>query len=309
MADRARAWRHAAHGAVCDVVEPWAHGTVVRATRYPSYFDFNVVRVESEPGMSVDELVAFADEALADLAHRRIDFDVVEAADARRSEFEARGWSAMRLLWMRHGGGPVPGCSEIAVEAVAYDAVHELRVRWMAEDGVPEPDAAGYHAQAREVALAQGAEVLAVREAGELVAFAQLIRSGAAAEIHQVFVLPAFRGRGRGTRAHARGDRRGRRRRRPLDQRRRREAREGPLRAARLPPGAPGDGAHAHPLKDLLRGRARNAKPLHLHGSRVSRMRHDGRRSTRPEALETLVELLLDPELRAVRWRVLAGIR
>jgi ribosomal protein S18 acetylase RimI-like enzyme len=199
VADRARAWRHAAHSAVCDVVEPWAHGTVVRATRYPSYFDLNVVRVESEPGMSVDELAGFADKALAGLAHRRIDFDVVAAADARRPEFEARGWTAMRLLWMHHGGGPVPGGSEMAVEAVPYDAVHELRVRWMLEDGMPEPDAAGYHAQAREVALAQGAEVLAVREAGELVAFAQLIRSGGAAEIHQVFVLPAFRGRGRGT--------------------------------------------------------------------------------------------------------------
>jgi GNAT superfamily N-acetyltransferase len=199
VAVRARAWRHAAHSAVCDVVEPWAHGTVVRATRYPSYFDFNLVRVESEPGMSVDELVAFTDEALAGLAHPRIDFDVVEAADARRAEFEARGWTALRLLWMRHGGGPGPGAPEMGVEAVPYEAVHELRVCWMAEDGMPEPDAAGYHAQAREVALAQGAEVLAVREAGQLVAFAQLVRSGAAAEIHQVFVLPAFRGRGRGT--------------------------------------------------------------------------------------------------------------
>jgi hypothetical protein len=36
LAARARAWRNAAHAAVCDVLEPWAHGTVVRATRYPS---------------------------------------------------------------------------------------------------------------------------------------------------------------------------------------------------------------------------------------------------------------------------------
>jgi GNAT superfamily N-acetyltransferase len=34
-AARARAGHHAAHAAVCDVVEPWEHGTVVRATRYP----------------------------------------------------------------------------------------------------------------------------------------------------------------------------------------------------------------------------------------------------------------------------------
>ena len=51
MADgraRARAWRDAAHDAVCDVVEPWAHGTVVRATRYPGSYEFNAVRVEDE---------------------------------------------------------------------------------------------------------------------------------------------------------------------------------------------------------------------------------------------------------------------
>ena len=77
---RARAWRHGAHAAVCDVIEPWAHGTVVRATRYPSYFDYNLVRVEEDPGMSLEALVAFADEALAGLAHRRFDFDEVAVA-------------------------------------------------------------------------------------------------------------------------------------------------------------------------------------------------------------------------------------
>ena len=41
VAARARAWRNAAHAAVCDLLEPWAHGTVVRATGYPSYFDLN----------------------------------------------------------------------------------------------------------------------------------------------------------------------------------------------------------------------------------------------------------------------------
>jgi hypothetical protein len=61
----ARARRHAAHAAVCEVLEPWAHGTVVRATRYPSYFDFNLVRVEENPAISAQSLVAFADEALA----------------------------------------------------------------------------------------------------------------------------------------------------------------------------------------------------------------------------------------------------
>jgi hypothetical protein len=58
LAARASAWHHAAQAAVCDVLEPWAHGTIARATRYPDYFDFNVVRVEEDPAMGVDALTA-----------------------------------------------------------------------------------------------------------------------------------------------------------------------------------------------------------------------------------------------------------
>lgn len=100
--ERVRLWRHAAHAAVCDVVTPWDHGTVVRATAYPGYRAFNLVRVEDDPGMSGDALVAFADSALAGLAHRRLDFEVISAAESLRSGFEDRGWISTRLLWLRH---------------------------------------------------------------------------------------------------------------------------------------------------------------------------------------------------------------
>jgi hypothetical protein len=36
------------------VLEPWDHGTVVRATRFRTYFDLNVVRVEEDPQMTFD---------------------------------------------------------------------------------------------------------------------------------------------------------------------------------------------------------------------------------------------------------------
>ena len=196
-AARARAWRHAAHAAVCDVLEPWEHGTVARATRYPGYYDFNVVRVEGDPAMSVEALAAFADEALAGLAHRRIDFESVTAAKPLRPGFEALGWNALRLLWMHHETAPPPG-PEVPVEEVPYDAVDELRVAWHFED-FPGQDPADYHPHAREVAHRREVQVLAVREGGNLVAFAQLEREGAAAEITQVYVHPEHRGGGRGT--------------------------------------------------------------------------------------------------------------
>lgn len=194
---RARAWHHARHDAICDVLEPWAHGTVARATRHPSYYNFNLVRVEDDPAMSVDALVAFADEALAGLAHRRFDFDLVDVAEPLRGEFEARGWKATRLLMMRHEAAPLGG-PDIAVEEVPYEAAHDLRVAWHRED-FPGQDEAAYHDHAREIALSFGARVLAVREEGAPVAFAQLVREGAAAEITSVYVHPDHRGAGLGT--------------------------------------------------------------------------------------------------------------
>ena len=89
---RARAWVHEAQAAVCDVIEPWEHGTVVRATRHPTYWDYNLVRVEDDADIDADELVAFADEALAGLAHRRVGFEVVSAGARTRAGMEALGW-------------------------------------------------------------------------------------------------------------------------------------------------------------------------------------------------------------------------
>jgi ribosomal protein S18 acetylase RimI-like enzyme len=182
---------------VCDVIEPWAHGTVVRATRYPSYWDFNVVRVEEDPKLSVEALAAFADEALAGLGHRRVDFERAEAAEPLRVGFNALGWQTGRLLWMGHEA-PAPSGPTMAVERVPYEAVNDLRVAWHSED-FPDQAVGDYLVEAREVALLREVEVLAVLEAGTPVAFAQLASDGRSSEIEQVYVSPAHRGNGLGT--------------------------------------------------------------------------------------------------------------
>jgi len=198
LAVRARDWRRACRAAVCDVAEPWAHGTVLRAADCPTYYDYNVVLVEDEPAMSVAELVALADEALGDLSHRLVDFEQVGAAAPRRADFEALGWRTSRLLWMHHETAPPPG-PDIAVETVAYEAVQALRVDWLREDGFPEYDPDDFHAQAQRVAEARDVQVLAVRENGETIAFAHIEHVGDGAEISQVYVDPRYRGTGRGT--------------------------------------------------------------------------------------------------------------
>jgi GNAT superfamily N-acetyltransferase len=197
VAERAWAWVHAAQDAVCDLIEPWAHGTVVRATRYPTYWDFNVVRVEEDPKLSVDALAAFADEALAGLAHRRVDLECAAAAESLRPGFKDLGWRTTRLVWMHHEG-PAPPGPAIPVEPVPYEAVHDLRVAWHGEDFPG--NALGEHlVHAREVALLRGTEVLAVLDGGSPVAFAQSASDGRSTEIEQVYVSPDHRGKGLGT--------------------------------------------------------------------------------------------------------------
>ena len=173
---------------MCDVVEPWAHGTVLRATRYPGYFDLNLVRVDDDPALSVEALIAFCDEALAGLAHRRLDFDLVDAGETLRAGLEARGWRSERLVWMRHEALPPPA-SDRSVEEVPYHAAEDLRLAWSRED-LPDQDPAPYLAAARDVALRRGARVLAVCERQVPVGFAQVLRERATAEVTHVYVHP-----------------------------------------------------------------------------------------------------------------------
>jgi GNAT superfamily N-acetyltransferase len=194
----ARDWQRSLHAAVCDTLEPWEHGTIVRASRYPNYFDYNVLRVERDPQMGFSELAAVADRALDGLAHRRVDFELSGPADRLRGDFEAAGWRTVRLLWMEHRS-PAPPHDTSLVQPVDYDLVHPLRLIWHREDfDFPLTDGS-YFTQSRELALSRGARVLAVLDRGEPIAFTQLIRIRDSAEITHVFVHPDHRGRGLGT--------------------------------------------------------------------------------------------------------------
>jgi ribosomal protein S18 acetylase RimI-like enzyme len=188
---------HDAQAAVCDVIEPWEHGTVIRATRHPTYWDYNLVRVEDDADIGADAVVAFADEALAGLAHRRVGFEVVPAGERVRAGVKALGWRVTRLVWMRHEGARPPATG-LDVEQVAYDAVRHLRVAWHQED-FPGVDFADHFDHEREVDMHRNPQVFAAFEQDRPVAFAQLERAGDSAEITSVYVHPNQRGRGLGT--------------------------------------------------------------------------------------------------------------
>lgn len=195
--ERARLWHRRRLELGCDSAEPWAHGMVLRASQLPDYWGFNLVMVEGEPDLGVAELIAVADRALGDLAHRRVDFEDIAAGEARRSEFEALGWQAERLLYLRYDGPP-PAEPELEAEEVDYDDVNHLRRRWNEED-FPGRDQGAYREQARALAMASDVQVLGACRDGEIVAFAQLQRVDGSAEIDMVYVDPDHRGDGLGT--------------------------------------------------------------------------------------------------------------
>lgn len=197
---RALAWTRASRESVCDVIEPWEHGTVLRASRYSTWYNLNLVRVEDEPGMSVSELISFSDRALAGLEHRMLSFERARAAEPLRAEFEAAGWMFTRLVWMHHEGPRSDSASADGQRATAvpYDAVAALRSAWHAED-FPGHDPTEFHSQVREVSLARRSRILAIVEDDQPIAYAGLDLGDDGIEIGAVYVRADHRGRGYGT--------------------------------------------------------------------------------------------------------------
>ena len=207
-------WARRRARAACDVRQPWECGTVWRSSRYPDYWEMNQVVVERPTGLSARALARLSDGLLAGLEHRWVTVEDPDEAVRLRPGFEALGWRVVVLVWMLHSGSPPAGSPRAGegvvgdvpvVEAVPYDAVAALRAAWHEED-FPGTDPGNFHAHVRERALAEGARVLAVRDGSGLpVGFAEVTGGGAGApgergaEVHQVFVTRAQRGRGLGT--------------------------------------------------------------------------------------------------------------
>ncbi len=195
--EHAVAWRHGYHALVCDRVEPWEHGTVVRATDVPNFYDYNLVRVERpDPGLSAAELVAVADSALDGLGHRRVELEDIAGGERLWDDFAALGWRTERLAYLwRELPGPdvvVPAGAELRVEG--FEATRPLRAAWKAEESDP-PEFAGVE---EEVGRRRGTRAAIAYAGADPIAFAAFSATGAAAEIELVYALPERRNGGLG---------------------------------------------------------------------------------------------------------------
>lgn len=191
LRDRAVALRHAQHDLICDRIEPWAHGTLARASRYPTYYDFNCLRLERGEAAG-DAVRAEADRLLGDLTHRRIEVEDDALGERLRPDFEAAGWRAARLLWMLLDGEPDAPAGQF--EEVAFRDIRELRAQW-ADDYTPH---ASFAPVEEEVADRLHCRTFIVRRDGRPAAFVLWSLVPPGAEVRLVYVSPAARGRGIG---------------------------------------------------------------------------------------------------------------
>jgi GNAT superfamily N-acetyltransferase len=197
--ERAIAWRHGQHALVCDRIEPWAHGTLVRAFDIPTFYDYNLVRLEGpDPGLDAEALAAAAEPPLRDLAHRRIEVHDEEAGARLRPGFERLGWVNERLAWLHRTGPPPeaapPAGTELRVEG--FEASRPLRDAWRGESVYQ--DGLEFDPVEEGVAARRGTRAVLGLDGGEPAGFAAFSTARDAAEIDLVFCLPERRGRGLG---------------------------------------------------------------------------------------------------------------
>jgi GNAT superfamily N-acetyltransferase len=175
----------------------WEHGTSVRCTEHPGFWDYNSLRLEGpDPGVSADELAGVAERFQEGLRHRRIEVED-EAAGARlRPGFERRGWKTARLVWLALADPPAgPDFEEVPLEVT-----RELRLEWARSDAL-EISEREFQRQAdaeEDVARRRGLRALVARANGRPVGYTTFLTDGETAEVEQAFVEPALRGHGTG---------------------------------------------------------------------------------------------------------------
>jgi GNAT superfamily N-acetyltransferase len=196
---RAVAWRHGFHAAVCDRIEPWAHGTVVRAADVPSYFEYNLARVEGpDPGLSAEALAAAAEPHLEGLEHRRIEIEDAATGERVREGFEAMGWVAERLAFLHRElpAGARSGMHGAELRVEAFEASRPLRLAWQGESIWDDPP--DFFLIEESVAARRATRCVVGYADGEPAGFSAFSVRGDAVEVELVFCLPERRNVGLG---------------------------------------------------------------------------------------------------------------
>jgi GNAT superfamily N-acetyltransferase len=158
------------------------------------------VRVEGpDPGLSAAELMETVDVLQDGLRHRRIVIEDEAAGERLRPAFREAGWIADRLLVMLREGPPPEAPADVV--EVPFPDTRPLRLEWHRSEDWGDEEA--LHLESAEVVAARnGDRAFVVRADDEPVGFSALFSPPGfgGAEVEQVYVTPAHRGRGIGAR-------------------------------------------------------------------------------------------------------------
>lgn len=197
--EQVTAWRRAQRSLICDRVEPWRFGTLYGASEYLTYYDYNALAVDAgDPGVAAAALAAVADELQGALAHRRVEVADEDAGRRLRPGFEALGWRADRLAWLRRSADlpAVDAPAGTTLRRGSFEDARPLRLAWKSEEPWGDPE--DFYVTEEAAAARRGVRAVLAEAGGALVGFTAFSTAGALGEVELAYCLPEHRGHGIG---------------------------------------------------------------------------------------------------------------
>jgi len=196
--DRLRAARRAQLAFSCSRAEPFPGGTAFFTPEHPIKWELNLALVDDATGCRAADLIAEADRVQggAGLSHRRL--EIAAAGVHLREGFLEAGWLAEELLIMLHRPrADRRGEHEQAeVSEVPFSAIRALAERWHGDGMDTDVARAVVDADEAGARALEGRCLLAERD-GAAAGYATMSRrTGALAEIEQVYTAPEHRSHG-----------------------------------------------------------------------------------------------------------------
>lgn len=198
--ERARAFERESVALVADEVVAIPEGWVARARSLPDVWVLNYVGVRR--ALTFPEALELVERHLAELPYRQLEVEHQESGARLEGELRAAGWRVERNVTMVLGEPNLESDTNAVVEVAEEEAL-ELMERWLDEtdgDHHPTPDELGQLVEATRLTWrARRTRRLGVRGAnGGLAGITMLFSDGRTAQVEDVYVVEAERGRGLG---------------------------------------------------------------------------------------------------------------
>ena len=178
----------------------WSGGAWLRARSLPQVYDVNhVILLEDGFGLSMEEVIAAADEIQAGLPNRIVEFVTCAETDALAAAFRAAGWlDEPNGIMVRHRE-PDHRVDTAQVQVVDAISIRPARAASLAAEVWATPDAVTQVREKQErVARGVPTTHLGVIVDGQVVAYCEVYRIDDIAQIESVATVPEHRGRGYG---------------------------------------------------------------------------------------------------------------